>query len=72
MSARLVVPCRPRRAWAQPPHNYAHYSARSLLNGIIAERGLPPGRDSMREVALGLGRIAVAEIEVPDMLANLV
>ena len=33
------------------PHNYKHYSARSLLNEIIAERGLPPGRDSMRAVA---------------------
>lgn len=36
------------------PHNYRHYSARSLLNEIIAERGLPPGRDSMRSVANGM------------------
>ena len=36
------------------PHNYKHYSARSLLNEIIAERGMPPGRDSMRTVANGM------------------
>eukprot|EP01052_Picozoa_sp_SAG31_P034368 SAG31_NODE_4007_length_3670_cov_1.628955_7_plen_102_part_00 len=36
----------------RPPHSYTHYSARSLLNEIIAERGLPPGRDSMREVRI--------------------
>jgi len=33
------------------PHNYLHYSARSLLNEIIADRKLKPGRDSMRVVA---------------------
>jgi hypothetical protein len=38
----------------RPPYGYRHYSARSLLNEIIAERGLPPGRDSMRSVANGM------------------
>ena len=33
------------------PHNFEHYSARRLLNGIIAKQGLEPGRDSMRKVA---------------------
>jgi dephospho-CoA kinase len=32
-------------------HGFKHYSARSLLNEIIEERGLAPGRDSMREIA---------------------
>ena len=35
----------------KPPHNFVHYSARTLLNKIIAERGLPEGRDSLRMVA---------------------
>ena len=35
----------------QPPHNFVHYSARTLLNEMVAEQGLPPGRDSLREVA---------------------
>ena len=35
----------------RPPYSYCHYSARKLLNEIIAERGLPAGRDSMRHVA---------------------
>lgn len=30
---------------------FKHYSARGLLNEIIDERGLPPGRDTMRELA---------------------
>jgi dephospho-CoA kinase len=38
----------------KPPHNYKHYSARGLLNEIIAKRGLEPGRDSMRAVANGM------------------
>jgi dephospho-CoA kinase len=38
----------------EPPHNFVHYSARTLLNGMIAEQGLPPGRDSMRDVANAL------------------
>lgn len=35
----------------KPPYNYKHYSARAYLNKIIAEKKLPPGRDSMRQVA---------------------
>ena len=35
----------------QAPHNYAHYSARTLLNEIIEASNMPPGRDSMRKVA---------------------
>lgn len=35
-------------------HGYLHYSARGLLNEIIAERKLTPGRDSMRSVANGM------------------
>jgi dephospho-CoA kinase len=38
----------------QPPHSFAHYSARSLLTEIIEERGLPLNRDSMRDVANGM------------------
>ena len=35
----------------KPPHKYLHYSARSYLNKLIAEKGMPEGRDSMRVLA---------------------
>ena len=47
-------------------YNFVHYSARTLLNEMIAEQGLPPGRDSLRVVANALrkarGPAAVIEL----------
>eukprot|EP01043_Picozoa_sp_COSAG02_P053548 COSAG02_NODE_5927_length_3937_cov_2.933299_3_plen_344_part_00 len=55
-------------------HGYAHISVRSLLNGIIKERGMPEGRDSMTEVANGLraegGPASIVEKMLKQALAG--
>lgn len=48
----------------KPPHNFLHYSARSLLYEIIDERKLSRDRDTLREVANEL-----REREGPDAIA---
>jgi dephospho-CoA kinase len=47
-------------------HGFSHFSARGVLNDMIRERGLPPGRDTMRDLANSLrkerGPAALIEI----------